>query len=251
MLRVRAIKKYHDAKGILLGYTIQNVDNPAEMMNVAKDALKNAIMNGQAEVVNMTLTSDGRLIGKAAPEPKKKQPAPKTYGCKLMEVYTNGKNISGGLIDQTENYKMQGKTPAEFKGVQLGWGFEPGSDVDQRVKNGTYDNVKVINGKVEMEGTKRKSFKTIKPKLLKLLETNGISSTISVEKTDTKYEYRVTVDNFNNISDQASQVIMCLIEDAMITAKVKVLFIDEDSVIVNNSTGIADVRKAAKTVFKA
>ena len=146
---------------------------------------------------------------------------------------------------------MQGKTPAEFKGVQLGWGFEPGSDVDQRVKNGTYDNVKVINGKVEMEGTKRKSFKTIKPKLLKLLETNGISSTISVEKTDTKYEYRVTVDNFNNISDQASQVIMCLIEDAMITAKVKVLFIDEDSVIVNNSTGIADVRKAAKTVFKA
>lgn len=249
MLRVRAIKKYHDAKGILLGYTLQNVDNEVEIMTVTKESLKAAIAKGQVVVVNMTLTSDGRLIGKAAPE--KKATAIKSWGCKLMEVYTNGKKISGGLIDQTENFKMQGKTPTEFKGLQLGWGFEPGSDVDQRVKNGTYDNVKVVNGKVEMEGTKRKSFKTIKPKLLKLLEVNNISSTISVETTDTKYEYRVIIDNFGNISEQASQVILCLVEDAMVTAKIKVLFIDEDSVIVSNLAGISDVRKAAKTIFKA
>ena len=251
MLRVRAIKKYHDSKGILLGYTIQNVDNPAEMMNVAKDALKNAIMNGQAEVVNMTLTSDGRLIGKAAPEPKKKASTVNSWGCKLMEIYTNSKNISGGLIDQTENYKMQGKTPVELNGLQLGWGFEPGTDIDSRVKNGTYDNVKIVDGKPEMEGTKRKSFKSVKPKLIKILEKNGVKTTISVSKGDEKYEYRVTIDNYDNISnDEAIQIILCLIEDAMITARIKPLYIDEDTVFVNNTTGINDVRKAAKEVFK-
>ena len=70
-MKVRAIRKFHDDKGILIGYTIQD-EATGQQMNVYKEQLKQAVINKQCEIVNMTLTSDGRLIGKAAPAPKKR-----------------------------------------------------------------------------------------------------------------------------------------------------------------------------------
>lgn len=246
MMKVRAIRKFHDDKGILIGYTIQD-EATGQQMNVYKEQLKQAVINKQCEIVNMTLTSDGRLIGKAAPAPKKRET--KKWGCNLLEIYTNGKHISGGLVDQTENYKMQGKMPKGLKGLQLGYGFEPGTDITSRIKNGTYDNVRIVDGKPSMEGTKRKSFKTVKPKLMKMLTDNEIITTYSVSKGDDKYEYRIVIDNYDGIdNDGAIQIILCLIEDAVITAKLKPLYIDEDSVFVQCMTGINDVRKALKEI---
>ena len=246
MMKVRAVRKFHNDKGILIGYTIQD-EATGQQMNVYKEQLKQAVINKQCEIVNMTLTSDGRLIGKAAPTPKKRET--KKWGCNLLEVYTNGKRISGGLVDQTENYKMQGKIPKGLKGLQLGYGFEPGTDIDSRIKNGTYDNVRIVDGKPIMEGTKRKSFKTVKPKLMKILADNEVKTTYSVSKGDDKYEYRIVIDNYNCIdNDEAIQIILCLIEDAVITAKLKPLYIDEDSVFVKCMTGINDVRKALKEI---
>ena len=144
---------------------------------------------------------------------------------------------------------MQGKTPKGLKGLQLGYGFEPGTDINSRIKNGTYDNVKIVDGKPSMEGTKRKSFKAVKPKLMKMLADNGVKTTYSVSKGDDKYEYRIVIDNYDGIdNDEAIQVILCLIEDAVITAKLKPLYIDEDSVFVQCMTGINDVRKALKDI---
>ena len=39
-------------------------------LKLTPEQLKAAIMNGQCEVVNMTLTSDGRLLGSASNKPK-------------------------------------------------------------------------------------------------------------------------------------------------------------------------------------
>lgn len=253
MLVVRAIKKYHDDKGKLIGYRIKDMKTGDEM-NILKEYLKDAVVKGQVQVDNMTLTSDGRLIGHATHKDRpvaranKVMNKPTGTGCKLVEIYTNGRKISGGLVDQTENYKMQGKEPKTLKGLNPGFGFEPGIDINSRIKNGTYDNVKIVDGKTDMEGTKRKSFKNIKSKMIKMLNDNNISTTLSVSKGDEKYEYRVTIDNYNNIdNDEAIQAILCLIEDAMISFNIKTLYIDEDTFFVSCMTGINDVRKALKS----
>ena len=107
MLKVRVIKKFHDEKGILLGYTI--MDEQGNTRNVYKDQLKRAVASGQVDAVNMTLTSDGRLIGKASIKPAKKVNTPKLTGCKVVEIYTNGRNIAGALINQIDNYKFSSK----------------------------------------------------------------------------------------------------------------------------------------------
>ena len=44
MLQVRAIRKFHDDKGILIGYTIKD-EVTGQEMNVYKDQLKNAVNN--------------------------------------------------------------------------------------------------------------------------------------------------------------------------------------------------------------
>ena len=259
MLNLRVVRKFHDNKGLLYAYRVKDL-NTGEEMNVHKDELKNAVARGAVYVDNMTLTSDGRLIGHATPKDRPVARAnrqminPNRTGCKLVEVYTNGRKISGGLVDQTENYRMQGKEPKALKGLQLGFGFEPGTDISSRIKNGTYDNVKIVEGKPDMEGTKRKSFKAIKPKMIKMLNDNGISTTISVSKGEEKYEYRVVIDieTFNRINDnidndEAIQAILCLIEDAMISSNIKPLYIDENTLFVSCMTGINDVRKALKS----
>ena len=53
MMKVRAIRKFHDDKGILIGYTIQD-EATGQKMNVYKEQLKQAVINKQCEIVNMT-----------------------------------------------------------------------------------------------------------------------------------------------------------------------------------------------------
>lgn len=247
MLRVRVVKKYHDAKGILIGYTIECVDTK-ERRNVYKDMLKQAVINKQCEVVNMTLTSDGRLIGKAAPAPKKRQP--KEVGIKLIEVYTNGRNLVAGLIDRTA-FDMQIHDAGKDYGLLAAHqSFDVGHELAENIKNNYYDNVRIVDGKPDMSKVRRKSFSKVRDKMINLLKGNNVNLSLRVEKAENKYEYHIIIDGYNSIcnDEPLAQTLYALIIDSLITAKIKTLYIDEDSIVVNSLTGINDVRKAIKNI---
>lgn len=277
MLTVKVITKYHDAKEVLVGYNIEDVVTH-QTMYVTKDQLKSAVMNGQCVITNMTLTSDGRLIGKAAPvkneaklnyvqeksvRPMQKvpqvhhvapqqpvqqsvaqpvQPAkPKsTEGLTLVEVYTNGRNVVGGLME------MKGESNQAFA-------FEVGTRLNNSIKEGKFVNVPVDGDKPDMSKVKRKSFSKVKDKMIKTLSSNGVKVKVSVEKGAAKYEYKLTLEGFETAADKNKLVggVYCLVYDAILTGKMKLKGIDGDTVTVENLTGIADVRKSVKSVVIA
>ena len=252
MLKVRVIKKFHDEKGILLGYTIQ--DTTGATRNVYKEQLKQAVKSGAVDCVNMTLTSDGRLIGKAAPEPKKKEKEEisKGSGVRLLEVYTNGRNIVGGMVDQSildretgVDLVVTGKLPAHIN-------FEVGHELKKLLTDGYYDNVKIVNGKPDTTEVKRKSFSKVRDKLIKILKEQDAIPEFEVEKTDEKFNYSIVIKNFDsnvNKCDVLAQIVYCLAEDKFITDGITVQYIDEDRIAVKCLSGIAEVRKSIKKII--
>lgn len=250
MLKVRVIKKFHDEKGILLGYTIQDITGATR--NVYKDQLKQAVKSGAVDCVNMTLTSDGRLIGKAAPEPKKKEKVNKGSGIRLLEIYTNGRNIVGGMVDQSVfdketgvDLKVTGKLPAHIN-------FEVGHELKDLIATGEYDNVKIVNGKPDTTEVKRKSFSKVRDKLIKILKEQDAIPEFDVEKTDEKFSYFVVIKNFDsnvNKCDVLAQIVYCLAQDKFITDGITVKYIDEDRIAVKCLSGIAEVRKSIKKII--
>lgn len=251
MLVVRAIKKYHDEKGNLIGYAIQNENNPNEIRDIHKDVLKEAVASGKCQVVNMTLTSDGRLLGKACKKPvaKKKQ----LIGRRAVKLYTKGKHLIGVLVDEREWNRQLGINPPSIIGIENGFTFDVGHEAEKGIEQGEYDNIKIVDGKIEHDGTVGKQTSSaIKKKLVKLLIDNQINYEVHVEKTDTKYTYRIIIDNYDKISNKTAliHVIFILIEDELINNKLKALYIDEDSIYCKCLTGINDVRKVAKNFNK-
>lgn len=224
MLRVRVIQKFHNkSDGKLLGYTIQNQDNPSEIRNVYKDDLKRAVLSGQCEVVNMTLTSDGRLIGKASKAPTPRNPK---VTLAIKELYNTGKEIIGGEI------------------------------VDLKTNESRYfirnDILAFIDkGILERTGEeKKRTFKSVYNKALAKVQ-ESLSEPIGVVVT--KFEKGLyTVDYTSDWYNKADPSIMALfamcVEYSMKVAKIKVVSVDSATgkVTVNSLTGINDVRKALK-----
>ncbi len=247
MIQVRAISKLRDEKGMLVGYTIQDTTT-GQKMNVYKDNLKQAVISKQCEVVNMTLTSDGRLIGKAAPAPKKRQP--KGTGVNLIEVYTNGRSLVAGFIDRTAFDMQINDSGKEYNGLSAHQSFDVGHELMENIKNNYYDNVKMSGDKPDMSKVRRKSFSKVKGKMINLLKNNGVTTELKVEKGENKYEYHVTIEGYNSVcnDEPLAQTLYALIVDALVTAKIKTLYIDEDSIFVSCMTGINDVRKALKEI---
>lgn len=63
MQKVKCVNKIRDNRnGKIIGYTIQS--STGETKDVDKDKLKEAVRNGKVNIVNMTLTSDNRLVDK-------------------------------------------------------------------------------------------------------------------------------------------------------------------------------------------
>lgn len=60
MIQTKCIQKFRDKKGKIIGYRLQDLNGKTQ--DVASDNLKNAILKGDVHVVNLTLTSDGRLV---------------------------------------------------------------------------------------------------------------------------------------------------------------------------------------------
>lgn len=248
MLEVRVTNKFYDKeKGILVGYTIQDVNG--KTLYVTKEQLKSAVISGQCKAVNMTLTSDGRLIGSARNKPVKHR-EPKTNGILASCVFTNGKNIACVMIDKKEFMQRSGVThPTQYEELPLYASFDTGIEANDNIKNNNYDNIKIVDGKVDFNNTKKKSYKQLKTKLLKILEANNIHTSLEVEKGTEKYEYKIIIKNYDVFSDldEMVQIVYVLIENAMYDAKIKPAYIDDGIFYVKCMTGINDVRKALKS----
>ena len=68
MLDCKCIRKYFDKNGVIIGYLL--VDAKGETVQVKQNVLKNLIRMGKVDVLNLTLTSDNRLIDAAKPKEK-------------------------------------------------------------------------------------------------------------------------------------------------------------------------------------
>lgn len=278
MLKVRVIRKYKDPKTeLLVGYTIQDM-NTGNTMNVYKDQLKQAIKAGQVDCVNMTMTSDGRLIGKAYKEPvrprtnapaqpvapqvqapvqapvKPQAPAVEAHHVapvveehvksakqSVAEVYTNGKNIAAVLVNGAEdNFTIPGYAEGQT--------FDFNEEAVKKIKDGWYANVTVEDGKPKFEDSvKRKSFKSVKNKMLKALVELNYKPELVVEKTATKGEYDIVLTN-EAPAVAVEQLVWALVADSMITDKIHFNYADEHKINVS-TTRIDEARKTVKNAF--
>lgn len=276
MLKVRVIRKYKDPKTeLLVGYTIQDMTT-GNTMNVYKDQLKQAIKAGQVDCVNMTMTSDGRLIGKAYKEPvrprtntpaqpvapqaqaqapvKPQAPAVEAHHVapaveapakstkqSVAEVYTNGKHIAAVLVNGAEdNFTIPGYAEGQT--------FDFDEEAVKKIKDGWYANVTVEDGKPKFEDSvKRKSFKSVKNKMLKALVELNYKPELVVEKTDTKGEYDIILTN-EAPAVAVEQLVWALVVDSMITDKIHFNYADEHKINVS-TTRIDEARKTVKNAF--
>lgn len=244
MIDVLVTKKHHDEKGILIGYTIKDANG--QYMNIRKEALKDYIVNGQVNVLNMTMTSDGRLIGRAMKNEKQLR---KRTGRIADTVFTNGKKIACILVDETEWLKSIRVThPTKYEKIALGFNFDTGFEGTEKMLRGEYDNIPIIEGKPDFSKTRKKSFKSSKQKFIDTLKSNGISYELKVSIGTEKGEYAIEILGYDKFEDLEPmvQLVHILIENAMYNGKMKVKYIDGDTVYVTSLTGIKDVRQALK-----
>jgi hypothetical protein len=239
ILSVRVIKKLRGEKKELLGYIIEDASGATKQ--VTKDALKNAVKAGQVDVINMTMTSDGRLIGRAAKNAKAK--VRNNTNIRLIEVYTNGRNIVGAMIDESAS------TNTELAGLKVGTNFDNGKDTMEKIKHGWYSNVTIDNGK-PCGDFKKKSFKNIRNKLLTVLAKNNVTGAeLTVEKIDKQGRYVVTNQDYSKYTGVINNIICMLLCDTLVTGRIKVESVEDSNVYVS-FTNMTEVKKILKTVFK-
>lgn len=107
MVQVKSVKTYRDKNGKIIGYRIR--DLKGQEMDITSDKLKFAIANAQLSVLNLTLTSNNRLVEKGTgsikdlslfskesinsqlpPEQKKRQYDVKNYNNLVELSFING-----------------------------------------------------------------------------------------------------------------------------------------------------------------
>ena len=67
MIHAKCIQKIRNKHNKIIGYTL--IDNVGKVQEIDADRLKDWIVNGRILVLNLTLTSDGRLIDKSEKQP--------------------------------------------------------------------------------------------------------------------------------------------------------------------------------------
>lgn len=60
MIQTKCIQKFRDNSGKIYGYHL--IDLNGQTQDVRPEILKNAIAKGQIKVINLTLTTDNRLV---------------------------------------------------------------------------------------------------------------------------------------------------------------------------------------------
>lgn len=86
---VRAVYKVKDKQGKVIGYTLQSESN--ELVTVKADVLKNKMLTGEIAVVNLRLTSSGRIVGN---------------NCTIPTIIQDKANTNS-RVDTNEQYKYK------------------------------------------------------------------------------------------------------------------------------------------------
>lgn len=225
MLRVWVTNKLLDnSTGKLAGYVISDVAT-GQTMRVPKDQLKLAVINGQCECVNMTLTRDGRLIGKASRMPA--NAADMKFGNRnvmnnipvIDAVLTNGRGIGAVRIkDATGNLS-----------------FMSGLIAKNSLASGT------IAG--EVQNVPRRSYSKFKNTFINNCKCSDKDFAVSKIGGSHSTDYAVQ-GPFDNISS-------VIIENGLISNKIKLVeYSSADTLRVQCLTGVSDVRKAVKEAFR-
>ena len=85
MIAVRCIEKFRDKNNVIIGYRLQ--DSQGVTKDVYPDQLKVAIRNQQITVINLTLTSDNRLVDNTPDQIKQvQQPKSTEEQIKMLEI---------------------------------------------------------------------------------------------------------------------------------------------------------------------
>lgn len=239
--RLRVIKKYHDNKNILLGYKVEitysdNAEDIGRIIEINKEALKRAAKENTVEIENMTLTSDGRLIGKAGKKRKETNKKDATLddlcditfddlaSAKVIEVYTNGKNIVGAMIDnEFENYAIPG--------LNDNITFENGIQFLIDLKANNYENVKIENNKIAGK-FRRKAFNIVRNKLLNILNKTGGFMKLALEICGNN---NIIITNINeNCESTLNNIVLCLIIDsAYLHNAVPIKMVDNNKILIH------------------
>lgn len=168
VLKVEVIKKIHKNRK-LVGYKIR--DDKGNEMDIDKNALKDALKGGKVEVTNMTVTSDGRILGAAKPSVNKNMRKEIEY--RLVEVYTYNDNIVGAMIDESEAVDAGIIDEHDIAGLSHGYTFETADTVIDRMANNIYSNMNISNGTIDSD-IKRVDIESANESMLDLLRANEI-----------------------------------------------------------------------------
>ena len=96
-MKAKCIEKIRDKNNHIIGYTI--IGNDKKPIPVKSEKLKEVIRSGQLEVVNLTLTSDNRLIDKKPDTPSKPVNTPSSKPNINVEATINKAKTLGYIIN--------------------------------------------------------------------------------------------------------------------------------------------------------
>lgn len=213
-LKVEIIEKIHNNRR-LVGYKIR--DEKGNEMSIDKDAVKDAIKSGKVEVTNMTVTSDGRILGAAKPSVKKTKKNEIEY--RLIEVYTYGNKLVGALVDESEAVDACIIDNHDIKGLGHGLTFETAGVALDRMSNNIYSNISVSGNEVTSDITKV-DFDEVVPNMLKILRANEATineSDIGIEFDEDSNEFVINNPVKTDVDDTIRRLIMLLITNRLYT----------------------------------
>lgn len=115
MIQAKCIQKFRDKQNKIYGYKL--VDINGQTQDVKSDNLKQAIRNKQIQVVNLTLTSDGRLVDKVSDNLKSSKlgEAPVQKQSREDEIFETASNVREvSEIDAIFGPKIEDEQPTKI-----------------------------------------------------------------------------------------------------------------------------------------
>lgn len=223
-LKIEVIKKIHHNKK-LVGYEV--MDENGNVMSIDKDAVKSAIQSGKVEVLNMTVTADGRLLGAAKPLSKKDDKPEIEY--KLLEVYTHGDSIVGALVDESSAVDAGIIDSNDIAGLEHGYNFETANTVVDRMADNIYSNLEVSDGEVSSNIT-RVNFADVVDKMVKILRVNNLAFVLEDFKVQANCDGSFDIANPADTDNTAKirRIVMLIITYKLLTLGINVLAVNDE-----------------------
>ena len=101
MIQVKCIQKFRDKNNNIYGYRLQDANG--QLKDIKSHELKQAIASGSIQVVNLILTSDGRLISKESTSNKNSNELAKKTGKAMMGLELSIMDMGDSLYDVVQD----------------------------------------------------------------------------------------------------------------------------------------------------